>query len=195
LCIGVGRFRFVGLALMVMGLCTMQLGQRPQILIEERASNVAVLDAQGNYVFADRSKGKFAGEKWLQSNGELTTIDAASKRDGWTCAENMCFADVGDKSVAYIHEQVGEWTCPPVDIVIADFPLRYACREVPTRIDRFDVWRHGAHAIFVSASGVRVETAKAEQGERPWVFVSRARPTPYKKKAPPPQLPATVDAG
>jgi competence protein ComEC len=195
LCIGVGKFRFVGVALIAVGLLTVEIAARPQILIEERASNVAVMDSEGNFVFADRVKGKFAGEKWLQSNGELITMDTASKRDGWTCIENMCFANVGNKSVAFIHEQVGEWTCPPVDIVIADFPLRYACRDVATRIDRFDVWRHGAHAIFVSGNDVRVETVKAEQGERPWVYVSRARPTPYKKKAPPPQLPATVDAG
>jgi competence protein ComEC len=195
LCIGVGRFRFVGVASMAMGFFTMELGQRPQILIEERASNVAVLDRTGQYVFADRSKGKFAGEKWLQGNGEITTMDAASKLEGWTCAENMCFADVNEKSVAYIHEQAGEWTCPPVDIVIADFPLRYACREVPIRIDRFDVWRHGAFALTVVDDQVQMTNVKAEQGDRPWVFVSRARPTPYKKKPPPPELPVTVDAG
>jgi competence protein ComEC len=196
LCLGVGQVRWVGVTAMLAGMLTSQIAQRPQILIEERVSNVAVLDGQGHYVFADHSKGKFAGEKWLQGNGEITTMDAASKLAGWTCMENMCFADVGATSIGYIHEQVNaDWACPPVDIVIADFPLRYACHEVPYRIDRFDVWRHGAHALYIVDGKVRIETVKVAQGERPWVYVSRARPTPYVKKPPPPELPITAFSG
>jgi competence protein ComEC len=82
LCIGVGRFRLIGVVAMLAGMLTSQMAERPQILIEERASNVAVLDGQGHYVFADAKKGKFAGEKWLQGNGEITTVDAAAKLAG-----------------------------------------------------------------------------------------------------------------
>ena len=196
LCIGAGRFRLSGPVAMLIGFLTSQSEQRPQILIEERASNVAVMDAQAHYVFADHSKGKFAGEKWLQGNGEIITLDAASKQPAWVCVENMCFADVGEKNVGYLHESAdASWTCPPVDIVIADFPLRRTCGDVPIRIDRFDVWRHGAHAIFIENGNVRIATTKDEQGDRPWVYVSRARPTPYKKKPPPPELPITAFSG
>ena len=193
LCIGVGRFRFLGVVMMSVGLASSQLAQRPQILIEERGSNVAVLDEQGHYVFADPSKGKFAGEKWLQSNGEITTMAAASQLAGWVCAEGMCFADVGEKSIGYIHSQTApDWTCPPVDIIIADFPLHHACAEATIRIDRFDVWRHGAHAITINRGAIKIQTAKGEQRDRPWVFVSRARPKPQPK---PPELPVTAFSG
>jgi competence protein ComEC len=188
--------RWVGVLAILIGLVSSQSLQRPQILIEERASNVAIMDGQGHYVFADARKGKFAGEKWLQGNGEITTVSAAAILPGWTCAENMCFADVGATSIGYIHEQPdASWTCPPVDVVIADFPLRRACSDVATRIDRFDVWRHGAHAVYIADGVVRLETVKAAQGDRPWVYVSRARPTPYKKKPPPPELPITAFSG
>ncbi len=36
-------------------------------------------------------------------------------------------------------------------------------------IDRFDLWRRGGHAIWLSPEGVRVETVRAHRGERPWV--------------------------
>jgi competence protein ComEC len=193
LCIGVGRFRWLGIATMLVGVLVGQAVQRPQILIEERGSNVAILDEQGHYVFADAHKGKFAGDKWLQGNGEISTIEAASQRPGWTCAENMCFTDLAPKSVGYLHEQPSaDWVCPPVDIVIADFPLRHACQDVPLRIDRFDVWRHGAYALYISNGDVRIETAKGIQGERPWVYVARARPKPQPK---PIELPATAFSG
>ncbi len=193
LCIGVGRFRLIGVVMMVAGLATSQMAQRPQILIEERGSNVAVLDEQGHYVFADPSKGKFAGEKWLQSNGEITTMAAASQLPGWVCSDGMCFADVGEKSIGYIHTQTApDWPCPPVDIMIADFPLHHTCSDVSVRIDRFDVWRQGAHAITINKGEVHIATAKGEQGNRPWVFVSRARPKPQAK---PPELPVTAFSG
>lgn len=193
LCIAAGRFRFAGAALMVVGMATSQMQQRPVILIEERASNVAALNAAHQYVFADTKKGKFAADKWLQSNGELIKLAEASTKPGWTCVDGMCFIDVADKSVGYIHQQTDKaWTCPPVEILIADFPLRKACGDIPIRIDRFDVWKRGAHAIYQDGDTWRVETVKGQQGLRPWVYVPRARDKPF---VPQPDLPATSFSG
>jgi competence protein ComEC len=193
LCVGAGRLRWGGIVVALLGLFLGQNFDRPAILIEERAANVAVLDASKHYVFADPTKGKFAGEKWLQSNGENIKLADAAGRAGWTCLEAMCFSDLVAKSVAYIHEQPSkEWTCPPVDILIADFPLRKACPEIPTRIDRFDVWKRGAHAIYLNDSAIYFETVKGVQGDRPWVYKPRARPKPYQ---PQPELPLTSFSG
>jgi competence protein ComEC len=50
----------------------------------------------------------------------------------------------------------------------ADFPLRGRCRDVAVRIDRFDVWRHGAHAISIRNGDIRVTTVAELRGTRPW---------------------------
>ena len=43
-------------------------------------------------------------------------------------------------------------------------------------IDRFDVWRHSAHAVFVDRDGtLRVVTARSLQGDRPWTYSPIAR--------------------
>jgi competence protein ComEC len=60
--------------------------------------------------------------------------------------------------------------------------LRGACRSGPIRIDRFDVWRHGAHALWLEDGGIRVATARGESGARPWVVV----PEPRKRPVAPP---------
>jgi competence protein ComEC len=193
ICIVAGRIRFVGLALLVAGFFVSKSVQHPQILIEERASNVAIVDDQQRLVFADSRKGKFAADKWLQSNGEISKLGDTFDRAGWTCVEGMCFADVSDKSIAYEHEQSDpNWTCPPVDILIADFPLRKACGDIAVRIDRFDLWKHGAHALYVQDGKVRIETVKSAQGDRPWVYRPRARPKP---KPAEPELPPTAFSG
>ena len=185
--------RWLGIVAMTAGVMIGQASPRPQILIEERAGNVAVLDASGAYVFADARRGKFAADKWLQSNGELTKLNDAAAKPGWSCVDGMCFSDLAEKSVAYVREQkTKDWPCPPVDILITDFPLRRACKVIPIRIDRFDVWKYGAHALHISNSQVRIETVKGVQGKRPWVYSPRARPKPYQ---PQPELPATSFSG
>jgi competence protein ComEC len=179
LCVAAGRLRWAGVAAIILGFFIGQNIQRPHILIEERAANVAILNTDQQYVFADPRRGKFAADKWLQSNGEQLKLGPAADRPGWTCVEGMCFSDLAPRSLAYIHEQTSkDWTCPPVEILISDFPLRKACTEIPFRIDRFDVWKHGAHAIYLEDGAVRIETVKGAQGDRPWVYVPRARPKP-----------------
>jgi hypothetical protein len=43
-------------------------------------------------------------------------------------------------------------------------------------IDRFDVWQHSAHAVFVNRDGtIRAVTARSLQGDRPWTHSPVAR--------------------
>lgn len=176
-CLVLGAFRWLGAGLLLVGIYLGTTAHLPKILIEDRGSNIAIRDDAGNYVLADATKGKFAAEKWLQSNGQVETMEASAARAGWTCAENMCFSDLASMSVAYIHEPTdADWECPPTEIIIADFPLRDRCAEAKLKIDRFDVWKFGAHAIYIVGDLARVKTAKGEQGDRPWVFEPRAKP-------------------
>ena len=69
--------------------------------------------------------------------------------------------------------------CTGLDIIIAAYPLRGACKSVPTRIDRFDVWRMGSHAIVIEDGTMAITTARGLSGSRPWVVV----PEPRKKIA------------
>ncbi len=175
-CIGIGAFRLAGVAVVLIGLLVTPLGQRPVLLIEDRAANVAILDGEGHYVFANAEKNKFVAQKWLQHNGETNTLTEAALRPGWDCVEGDCFSQMSNPSVAFLHREREATTpdyCPMVDILIADYPLHFACRNAKLRIDRFDVWRNGAYAVYRSGNQFRVETAKAMQGQRPWVYEPR----------------------
>ena len=171
---GTGRFRWAGLGLAMAGVIVSTFNARPDVLIEDRAATVAVQDAAGNYVFSTGSKNKFASGKWLQNNGETTGLIDAEARPGWDCSTGDCFTDLGPMSISYLHEKSGQGPyCPPTQIVIADYPLHFACRDARVVIDRFDVWRNGAHAITYSNGRYIVTTARGEQGNRPWAYDSR----------------------
>jgi competence protein ComEC len=155
------------------------LVERPDILVERTAKNVAVRNDHGELVPAHPRRGTFAASQWLRMDGDGTTLRDASLRPGWKCEALICRATVKGRRVIYVSGEVPVMSlpCAEADILIAAFPLRGRCRSVPLRIDRFTVWRAGAHSIFIDADGVRIDTAQALQGERPW----RVVPAPRRK--------------
>ena len=65
--------------------------------------------------------------------------------------------------------------CRRADIVISAVPVRRSCGAAMLVVDRFDLWRKGAHAIWLDAGGVRIETAAGVNGGRPWSPLRRRR--------------------
>ncbi|MCA3342000.1 MAG: hypothetical protein ING24_06115, partial [Roseomonas sp.] len=58
--------------------------------------------------------------------------------------------------------------CGAVAVIISAEPIRQRCRQ-SILIDRFSVWRDGAHVIWLLPSGTRVVSDRAWRGDRPWV--------------------------
>jgi competence protein ComEC len=186
LCLLRGPARFGGAAVAVVGIALSVLRPMPDIFIERTASVVAVRSPDGMLVPAPGRKGRFAVAKWLLANGEEESPKDAIARDGWTCTQDQCRATVRGKVVLYLRSEGGSAPdCGGADIVIAAFPLRRACATTPFRIDRFDVWRHGAHALTIADGEIHVTTAHGEAGERPWVVVPEARTDKYRPRTQP----------
>ncbi|MEP6828286.1 MAG: hypothetical protein ABJA10_09455, partial [Aestuariivirga sp.] len=70
-------------------------------------------------------------------------------------------------------------------------PLHHTCRDAQLVIDRFDVWRKGAHAITFSQNRYFLTTARDEQGNRPWAYESR-KSIGGKTRVPSATLPSTT---
>lgn len=176
LCFWRGRLRMAGLAIAALGMALASAPTRPDIIVEETASNVAVRGADGTLALADPRKGRFAAEKWLIADGDTVKPADAAKRPGWTCDGAICRSAVNGKRVVFLKEDSEpRKLCGDADILIAAMPLRGACRSVALRIDRFAVWRHGTHALRIAPSGILVETSRGMQGARPWAIKRKAR--------------------
>jgi len=176
-CLLAGAVRLAGFAVMAAGgLLVLAAPPPADLLIEATGQNVVLRDGAGHLVPARPRKARFAVEKWLQANGEEASLGEAAKRPGWDCVDGHCSAQVQGKSVVYVAGGEGKpLDCRGAEVLIADFPLRGLCRSVPLRIDRFDLWRHGAHAVYLSGPEPEVRTARGEQGRRPWVVVPEPR--------------------
>lgn len=67
--------------------------------------------------------------------------------------------------------------CRSAEIIVNAVPVPWSCPSAKLVIDRFDLWRNGAHAIWLTEDGITVENVNTKRGRRPWVL----RP-PGKKK-------------
>ncbi len=54
---------------------------------------------------------------------------------------------------------------------ISPEPIRRHCRPYVPEIDRFDLWREGAHAVWLRPDGVRIVSDWSLRGDRPWVLL------------------------
>ena len=186
-CLWRGWFKVLAVAPVILGLVTIVDIEQPDILISKFGRNVALRNGQGLLVLADQKQSRFAVHSWLVSNGEGVNLKQAAARTGWHCENNLCTATVTgkhnsvDQKVAYLKRgaKPTEGFCRDLNIIISAEPLGRICKSVAIRIDRFDLWRHGAHAIYLggknSNTKPNVETAASVRGQRPWVIRPIAR--------------------
>ncbi|MCH7544021.1 MAG: ComEC family competence protein, partial [Proteobacteria bacterium] len=69
--------------------------------------------------------------------------------------------------------------CWIADVVIARIPIRGECPSAGTVVDRFDLWRNGAYALWLEDGRVRAQSVRDVRGNRPW---SPARKPRRKRK-------------
>lgn len=175
LCLWRDWLRLAGLPVIALGLALTPLGVRPDILVERTGRNVAMRNGDGLLVPAEPRRGRYAVENWLIEDGDDAAVEEAAARSGWSCADRVCRGAVKGLNVVYLREGAEAATaCQTVDIVIAEFPLRGRCRGAALAIDRFDVWRRGAHAVYVREGRTEVVRASDLRGDRPWI----TRPVP-----------------
>ncbi len=145
---------------------------KPVLLVDERAGNVALVTTEG-LVPAHAKQAAASVSRWLTQAGDNVGFKVAVKRPGWTCATSLCEAKAGTTTITFLLKQaVGFPRCPTTDVLVSQEPLRRRCKGTKVTIDRFDVWRNGAYAVFADG---HLEHVRGEQGSRPWVYEPRAR--------------------
>ena len=173
LCLWRGRWRLWGLAGVAAGLIVMVWpGPGPDILISENGRLMAVRGGDGGLSVSEPRRDRFTREIWLRADGqfEAGTWPTSSPDDGdWlSCDPLACLYRPNGLSVALIRDARALLEdCSMADIVVAGIPVPRFCRA-EIIVDRFDVWRHGAHAITFTQDGPVVARVADRIGLRPW---------------------------
>ena len=181
-----GLLRWAGLAVSLLAAWAgVGLSARPDVLVERSARTIAArVGEDGQHLVpVHPRRSRYVVERWLGADGDAATPPQAFKRGGWSCegeGAKVCRGQVRGRRIIWLDRDAR----PPADcrtapIVISAEPLRRACGRTGggrVVIDRFDVWRHGAHALFIGADGsIEVRTVRQAQGNRPWAMRPMAR--------------------
>ncbi len=173
-CLWRGRWRFLGLAGVAAGLATLALVRPPDILINGTGRLMAVRTVSGGLALSSTRISRFEGELWLRRSGQARADPwprEGLNSDGTLGCDGLgCIYRAGGQTVALAVDRAAlDEDCATATVVIGSVPIRpWRCRRPAVVIDRFDLWRRGAHALWLDPGGVRVRTVAEASGRRPW---------------------------
>ncbi len=183
LCLWRTRWRRWGAVAMAAGLASMAFDRPPDLLVEGRGKSFAVRMADGSLLV--QKGGRILKETWDRRAGPLAEERWPKKsrsNDGRLACDPLgCIWRADGRVVALVLDDDGVAAAcdSAAKVVLSAVPVRQACRGAVVVVDRFDLWRRGAHALWVGDDGrVGIETVSAWQGDRPWSY----RPVRRKKK-------------
>lgn len=186
LCLWQARWRLLGLPLILLGLFSGATVRPPDMLVSADARLIAMRTPQGIVVQRTSGASSFIRDNWLRNWGEeeseaLPAGEGGQPAEGLQCEGLRCrFQPRGDDVAAMLLQapkvKRGE-NAPPVlaahvcgeaALLVSAEPIRGRCPGVAV-VDRFSVWRDGAHAVWLERDKVRVVSDRALRGARPWV--------------------------
>ena len=175
LCLWTQAWRFAGIAMMAVGLVMAALAEGPDILVSDDGRLMAVRDGEGALMVSSKRYARRARDTWLRRNGldGAETWAQHQDRGGGVirCDELSCIYQSpswsGHKVALVTSPLALAEDCHQAELVISAVPAR-GCRPAYGVIDRFDLWRYGTHALWLSRDGPYIETVADHQGNRPW---------------------------
>ncbi|MBT3557947.1 MAG: ComEC family competence protein [Rhodospirillales bacterium] len=171
LCLWWQGWRILGMVGIAAGLVVSINAQQPLIVAAANGELFSVRYADTMVFVGPKATGnRFTRKVWLEQAGlPVTATISAEIKDGLRCDEQGCILGAPDNSIAMVwHEAALMEDCWRAAIVLSAVPVRSRCSAPHLVIDRFDLWRNGAHAIYLDGTRIRMESTFQVRGTRPW---------------------------
>lgn len=175
-----GTWRIAGAAPIVLGLAIAAFAHAPDVLVDGEGRLFAVKAPNGTLALSTRRAQKFDAEIWLRRNGQAEPWPwADADPQAWPNGALRCDtlgcvyrkSDDTPRVGLVFHADALVEDCAVVDVLISVRPVRGQCDGPQIVIDRFDLWRNGAHAIWLGSDGSAwAKNVKDQRGDRPWVI-------------------------
>ncbi len=168
LCLWHGRWRYLGMLAIAVGIGSAGAARVPDIFAESSGKLVAVRDPDGGLRLSSNRRSTRVAREWYRKAG--LRVPTAGQHRQLRCDTIGCTANVKGRLLVYLFDGQGfEEDCPIADIIVSAIPVRGNCIGPKIVIGRFDLWREGAHAIYLDGEAFRSEAASETRGQRPWV--------------------------
>ena len=189
LCLWRTRMRMFGVLPILMGLTLGSASNhRPDMIIDGRGRVVAIQTQDGTMSISTHRRARFTVDAWRRHSGlnsEPDSWDFSGKaiHTGLRCDIHGCRYKTRDQTITVsFDESTLIEDCNKSDIIVALVPIRVSCAGVSKKVDWFDLWRHGTHAIYIQPEKTIIRTVNQVRGDRPWVV--KPPPIPWPQKQP-----------
>ena len=158
LCLWRTRVRLLGIAVMLAGLLSPLAAPLPDVLVSSEGRLIAWRGPDGYGLQSGPGAQRFVRDAWQDhlAAGPFRPLGAG-------CDATSCRLG----GVLLLRNGAHQADCAGVQLVISAEPARGVCPGA--LLDRFTVWRDGAHAVWVRRDGPVVLSDRADRGARPWV--------------------------
>ncbi|MFN4165529.1 MAG: ComEC/Rec2 family competence protein [Ferrovibrio sp.] len=184
-CLWRRRWRWLGLSSICVGALSPWLIAQPDMLVSGDGRLLAARAQDGRVYFSSTPPRGFAAETWWERLGTPLLHPWPNLRrnetEGRVGADGSLRCDPAGCAWRYHgflvalprQPQAITEDCRHADAVIATrMAVRYRCPYARVVIDRNDLWRGGAHALYLDRqAGIGVVTVAQQRGRRPWVIV------------------------
>ncbi len=155
----------------------------PEIMISESGNLILFQQSTENSFINERRRERFIRSRWQEHYGvaefslfpDNKNTSKSISLSEIRCDPVGCVWDKGRVKIAYSFNPYSHKDdCQRSHIFIAKDPIKIDCNEPALTIDRFDLWRGGAHAIYLSeGTPMKVESVNGIRGHRPWVPIKK----------------------
>lgn len=177
ICIWRLTWRVAGIPLIATGMVLAFIAPQPLVLVSENGEIFGIQGVGGFYVVGPGVRGnRYTQDAWLEQAGYRDS-KSASNTDKLHCDHMGCVVPIPDgREISLLWDEGGLLEdCWRSKVIISSVPVRGNCTTPDIVIDRFDLWRDGAHALYLEGNEILMVSTRQARGERPWTHTPRPR--------------------
>ena len=168
-----GPWRALGLPISILGLSSILLSVSPDILVDGTGKLAAVKMDTGGYTVSTLKSKRFERDIWLRRAGLAKADGDWAKATNIACDALGCVFHKANQSIAFTKRPEALFEdCERSSILVNlnDMGRQQLVCQSKLVIGFDDLKKNGAHALYFTDSGVRIETVRKQRGNRPWVL-------------------------
>ncbi len=168
-----GRERYFGLIPLIVAFALIPMTKRPDILISARIDLFAVRGVDGKLWVSSKTRDKFTRNEWQEREGGagISYWPETGEGEVVSCTPATCTYKAKGQTVVFVKTKDGlPEDCASATLIISGEPFKAPeCRARTKLLDRWDLWRDGSHAIYLSeGGGIDIDSVRDRRGKRPW---------------------------